>query len=64
VDIIDTRADMAGIGLVDKYLKELGIGLAILNGEDIGVESGNGVEEVLELGVAEVGVDLGRVPDA
>jgi len=63
VDIIDTRTDMAGISLIDEDLEELGIGLAVLDGEHISVESGDGVEEVLELGVAEVGMDLGRVLD-
>jgi hypothetical protein len=63
VDVVDTRADVAGVGLVDEDLEELGIGLAVLDGQDVGIEGGNGVEEVLELGVAEVRVDLGRVLD-
>jgi hypothetical protein len=63
VDIVDTGADVAGVSLVDEDLEELGVRLAVLDGEDISIESGNGVEEVLELGVAEVGVNLGRVFD-
>ena len=63
VDVIDTGTDVAGVGFVDEDLEELGIRLAVLNGENIGIESSNGMEEVLELRVAEVGVDLGRVLD-
>jgi len=63
VDVIDTWADVAGVSLIDKNLEELSIGLAVLDGEDISIKSGNGVEEVLEFGVAEVRVDLGRVFD-
>ena len=64
VDVVDTRADVAGVGLIFEDLEELGIALAVLDGEDVGIEGRNGVEEVLELGVAEVRVDLGRVLDA
>jgi len=63
VDVVDTGANVAGVGLVLEDLEELGVALAVLDGEDISIERGNGVEEVLELGVAEVGVDLGRVLD-
>ena len=58
MDVVDTRADVARVSLVNKDLEELGIGLAVLNGENIGIQSSNGVEEVLELGVAEVRVGL------
>jgi hypothetical protein len=64
VDIVDTRADVAGVGLIDKHLEELGVRFAVLDREDISIEGGNCVEEVLELRVAEVGVDLGRILDA
>lgn len=63
VNVVDTWANVAWVSLVDKDLQELSIRLGVLNGENIGVESGNSVEEVLELGVAEVGVNLGRVLD-
>lgn len=63
MDIVDTRADVAGVGLVLEDLEELGVALAVLDGEDVSIEGGNGVEEVLELGVAEVRVDLGGVLD-
>ena len=63
VDVVDTGTDVAGVGLVDEHLEQLGVRLAVLDGQDIGIQSGNGVEEVLELGVTEVGVDLGTVGD-
>lgn len=61
VDIVDTRSDMTGVGLVNEDLEELSIGTRVLNGENISVESSNGVEEVLELRVTEVRVDLSGV---
>lgn len=61
VDVVDTGADVARVGLVDEDLEELGVALAVLNRQDIGIKSSDGVEEVLELRVAEVGVDLSRV---
>jgi hypothetical protein len=75
VDVVDTRADVAGVSLVNEDLEELGVRLGVLDGEDIGIQGGDGwrqsqslwstrdnnqhtMEEVLELGVAEVRVDL------
>lgn len=58
VDIVDTGANVAGVLLVNEDLEELGIGLGVLDGEDIGIQSSNGMEKVLELRVAEVRVDL------
>lgn len=63
MDVVDTGANVARVGLVDEDLEELGVRLAVLNGQDIGIESGDGVEEVLELRVAEVGVDLSAIGD-
>ena len=61
MDVVNTGANVARVGLVDEDLEELGVRLAVLDGQDIGIESGNGVEEVLELRVAEVGVDLSAI---
>lgn len=63
MDVVNTGANVTRVGLVDEDLEELSIRLAVLNGQDIGIESGNGVEEVLELGVAEVRVDLSAIGD-
>ena len=54
VDVVDTGADVAGVSLILEDLEELCVGLRVLNGENIGVERSDGVEEVLELRVAEV----------
>ncbi|KAM3072695.1 hypothetical protein ACMFMF_011920 [Clarireedia jacksonii] len=61
VDVVDTRADVTWVSLINEDLEELSIRLAVLNGENISVKSSNGVEEVLELGVTEMRVDLGRI---
>lgn len=63
MDVVDTGSDVSGVSLVDEDVEELGIRLAVLDGEDISIEGGDGVEEVLELRVTEVRVDLGRVLD-
>lgn len=63
MDVIDTRSDMARVSLLDEDLEQLGVRLAVLNAENIGIQSGNGVEEVLELRVAEVRVDLSTIGD-
>jgi len=63
VDVVDTGTNVSGVVLVDEDLEELGITLAVLNGENIGVKSGDSVEEVLELRVTEVRVNLSRVLD-
>jgi len=63
VDVVDTGTDVAGVLLVNEDAEQLGIGLGVLDGQDIGIESSNGVEEVLELRVTEVRVDLSAVGD-
>jgi hypothetical protein len=61
VDVIDTGANVTRVRLVNKDLEELGIGLGVLNGENVGIQRSDGMEEVLELRVAEVGVNLSGV---
>ena len=61
VDIVNTRTDVAGVFLLHEDVQKLGIRLAVLDGQDISIQRGNGVEEVLELRVTEVGVDLSAV---
>ncbi|CAH0041445.1 unnamed protein product [Clonostachys solani] len=63
VDVVDTRANVARVSLVDEDLEELGIRLAVLDRENISVKSSNSMEEVLELRVAEVRVNLSVVLD-
>lgn len=61
MDVVDTWANLTWVSLVNEDLQELSIRLGVLNGENVGIKSSDGMEEVLELGVAEVGVDLGGV---
>jgi len=63
VDVVDTGTDVSGVVLVNEDLEELSVTLAVLDGEDISVEGGDGVEEVLELRVTEVRVNLSGVLD-
>ena len=58
VDVVDTRSDVSWICFVNEDLEELGIRFAVLDREDISIQSCNGVEEVLEFRVAEMAVDL------
>lgn len=64
VDVVDTGADVARIGLINKDLEQLSIALAVLDGENVSIEGSDGVEEVLELRVAEVRVDLSAITNA
>lgn len=63
MDVVDTGTDVARVVLVDEDTQKLSIRLAVLDGQNIGIESGDGVEEVLELRVTEVRVDLSTVGD-
>lgn len=63
VDVIDTRSDVARVSRVNEDAQQLGIRLAVLDRQNIGIKGSNGVEEVLELRVAEVRVDLSGVLD-
>lgn len=63
VDVVDTRTNVPGVGLVNEDLEQLGVTLAVLDGQNIGIEGRDGVEEVLELRVTEVRVDLSGVLD-
>lgn len=37
VDVVDTRSNVTGVGLVDEDLEQLGIRLAVLNAQNIGI---------------------------
>lgn len=37
VDVVNARADVAGIGFINEDLKKLGVRLGVLDGEDIGI---------------------------
>jgi hypothetical protein len=64
VNVVDTWADLVGIPVLSEHLDELEVGFGGLDGDDVGVETLDGGEDVCKVRVAEVGVDLGRVLDA
>ena len=63
MDVVDTRANVTGVLLVLEDLQELGVALGVLNRQNVSIERSDGVEEVLELRVAEVRVGLQGVGD-
>jgi len=46
VDVIDTRSNVAGVRLINEDLEELGIGLGVLDGQDIGIEGSDGYRKI------------------
>lgn len=63
MDVVDTRTNVSWVRLILEDSQQLSIRLRVLNGENVGVQGSDSVEKVLELGVAEVRVDLGVVLD-
>lgn len=63
VDVVDTRTDLVGVAVRLEDVEQLEVGLGGLDGDDIGVKSLDGREDVSEVGVTEVGVDLDVVLD-
>jgi hypothetical protein len=63
VNVIDTGADLVRVAVLLERRKELHVALGSLDGDDVGVETLDGREDVVEVGVAEVGVSLRRVSD-
>ena len=42
VDVVDTGTNVTGVGLINEDLEELGIRLGVLDGENIGIQGGDG----------------------
>lgn len=63
MDVVHTRANVSRVSFVREDLEQLSIRLAVFNAQNIGIQGSNGMEKVLELRVAEVGVDLGVISD-
>lgn len=64
VDIVHAGTDLVRVAKLVERLEQLHVALRRLDGDDVGVEALNGVEDVVEVGVAEVGVRLGLVANA
>ena len=63
VDVVDTRTDLVGVTVLLEGLQELHVTLRGLDGDDISVKSLDRGEDVVEVGVAEVGVGLQSIGD-
>ena len=63
VDIVDTGADLVGVTVVPEGGEELHVALRCFNGDNVSVETLDRGEDVIEVGIAEVGVSLGSVAD-
>jgi len=64
VDVIDTRADLVRVAVLFEGVQELHVALGCFDGDDISVETLDGWEDVIEVGVAEVRVGLESIRDA
>lgn len=58
MDVINTRADLVRVAVLLESVKQLHVGLGRLDGDDVGIETLDGGEDVVEIGVAEVRVGL------
>ena len=63
VDIVNTRANLVSISVVLEGLEQLHVALRRFDGNDIGIQTLDGWENVIKVGVAEVGVGLGGIGD-
>lgn len=63
MDVVDTGADLVGVTVLLEGVKQLHVSLGGLDGDDISIETLDGGEDVVEVGVAEVGVGLELVGD-
>lgn len=61
VDVVDTRANVVLVAELLEGTKQLHVALGGFDGDDIGIETLDGREDVVEVGVAEVGVGLSVV---
>lgn len=58
VDIIDTRADLVRVTVLLEGVEELHVALGSFDGNNISIETLDGWEDIIKIGVAEVGVSL------
>jgi hypothetical protein len=63
VDIVDTRPDLVGVAELLEGREQLEVGLGRLDGDNVRIKTLDRGEDVVEVGVAEVRVGLGRVSD-
>lgn len=63
VDIVDTGPDLVGVTELLEGREQLEVRLGRLDGDDVRIKTLDRGEDVVEVGVAEVRVGLGRVSD-
>ena len=64
MDVIDTWADASAVlHTLTEYGEELLIGTGVLDGDNIGIHVNDGVDDIVEVGVAHVCVDLSKKND-
>ena len=61
MDVIYTRANLIRIAKLLECRKQLHVALGRLNGDDVSIETLDGWEDVIEVGVAEMRVSLRRI---
>ena len=64
MDIINTRANLVSISVVLEGLEQLHIALRRLDRDDVGIQTLDGWEDIIKVGVTEVRVGLGSIGDA
>jgi hypothetical protein len=64
MDVVYAGTDLVGIPVLLEGLQELHITLRSFNGDDISIETLNGRENIVEIGVTEVGVSLSCISDS
>ena len=64
MDIVNTRTDLVSISVVLESLEQLHVALRRLDRDDIGIQTLDRWEDIIEVGVAEVGVGLGSIGNA
>ncbi len=63
MDVVDTGTDLVGVAVLLEGVEELHVALRCLNRDNISIKTLDGGEDVIEVGVAEVGVGLELVGD-
>ena len=64
MDVVNTGSNLVSISVVLEGLEQLHITLRCLDRDDIGIQTLDGWEDIIEVRVAEVGVGLGSIGDA
>ena len=64
MDVVHTGADFVRVVEVVEGFKQLHVGTRGFDGDDVGIQVGDGLDDVVEFAVAHVGVDLGFIRHA